>query len=528
MKIENITNKNVNRLPDVELQNLKLRFISIYDRHFADPGVEKAVGLIRETFYKQYAILRMEMKKRKIKFYEGVALDLDKEVNRLILQRLTLGLDVSNLSEITVMKSYVAISGAFIESPKTAKAIDVVVRNAEENRDERLEKKITMVLKAHTGKTPNFIYSPPGPDGSYIPVFDLVLIAREETRRVDMAKRAIRIEKGAIPFKDLGMAEEATAWVGAKETAKAEVEDLRQICAWYDSAKPDIKGSYKLPHHRMSDKKAVWRAVAAAMGALLGARGGVAIPDADRKGVYNHLVGHYKQFDKEVPELKKYDAEELEKAFPIEKPEETENTIRIPVGPDCEVTATITIDKGQGISALYCGKIKKIRTFLFDKRVKAWTMASARAWITEHAAKVEKALHDGIDEGEQGDIQKQAIFKIVKIDKKKQIVGGIVYEPDVEDTQGDYANKEEIEKAMYRFMEKYATNTKRIRINHMGKKYFFPIIECFQTELDTVKGGQMLKAGTWWLMIKVKNEAIWKDIATNKLTGFSMGGSAKA
>ena len=118
-------------------------------------------------------------------------------------------------------------------------------------------------------------------------------------------------------------------------------------------------------------------------------------------------------------------------------------------------------------------------------------------------------------------------FTITKIDKKQQIVGGVVYEPDEVDTQGDYADKKEIEKAMYRFMEKYATNTKRIRINHQGKKLFFPIVESFIPDHDTMKGDQALKAGTWWLMIKVTDEKIWNEIEKGTLTGFSMGGKAK-
>ncbi len=518
MRIENITQDNIKELPDVELRNLKIRFIGIYDRYFADPEMKKAVDLERQVFYSKYIVLRTEMKKRSIEFHEGVA--LDKEVNTRIFLKSVWGLDVPSLNEIPIVKSYAAISGTFIKSPKVAKSMDVVIRNTEKNRDERLEKKIAMELKAHTGKIPNFIYSPEGPDSSHIPVFDLVLKARDETKKINVAKKPIEKKK-------------------------------------------------------------------------------------------------------------------IKKAFPIEKPEETENTIRIPVGPDCEVTATITIDKGQGISALYCGKIKKIRTYLFDKRVKAWTMASARAWIKEHSEKVEKALGEGqgvggprqgvggaelcvcpecgheekhkrdepcnkikcpecgtpmkgkaqkirkkLTEAEQKDYDEESAlirenakkakyphkfeaakwtwpnghprcihcgeeemvdknnkslpcekpvtkFTIIKIDKKKQMAGGVVYEPDQVDTQGDYTDSKEIEKAMYRFMEKYATDTKRIKINHMGKRYFFPIVECFQAEQDTMKGGQLLKAGTWWLMIKIPNEKIWKDVESGKLTGFSMGGTAK-
>ena len=40
------------------------------------------------------------------------------------------------------------------------------------------------------------------------------------------------------------------------------------------------------------------------MGALLGARGGVAVPERDRRAVYEHLADHYREFDKEPPDFK--------------------------------------------------------------------------------------------------------------------------------------------------------------------------------------------------------------------------------
>lgn len=76
--------------------------------------------------------------------------------------------------------------------------------------------------------------------------------------------------------------------------------------AWAESMPPDTYGSLKLPHHRPSDGKVVWRGVAAAMAVLLGARGGVDIPDVDRSRVHGHLAAHYRQFDKEVPELRTF------------------------------------------------------------------------------------------------------------------------------------------------------------------------------------------------------------------------------
>jgi hypothetical protein len=79
------------------------------------------------------------------------------------------------------------------------------------------------------------------------------------------------------------------------------VEQLRRACAWFDESKPDVKASYKLPHH-LPDGTLVWRGVAAAMAALLGGRGGVDIPESQRRGVYEHLARHYGEFNREPPE----------------------------------------------------------------------------------------------------------------------------------------------------------------------------------------------------------------------------------
>ncbi len=225
-------------------------------------------------------------------------------------------------------------------------------------------------------------------------------------------------------------------------------------------------------------------------------------------------------------------AKELKKKeITIKKPEESEETIRLPVGPECEVTATLTISADEGIKALYCGKIKKIRTYLFDKKKKAWTMASAQAWVKAHTEKWVKEHTEKVEEISKKSMSKKkegTIFKIIKIDKVKRLAGGIVYEPNTEDTQGDLASKEEIEKMMHAFMKRYATDTKRIKINHKGKRYFFPIIEAFIPEKDIVKGGETISAGAFWLMIHISNDKIWDMVESKELEGFSMGGHSKA
>lgn len=125
-----------------------------------------------------------------------------------------------------------------------------------------------------------------------------------------LAMKGIKITelemKGAIPYADHGTAPEDAEWDGAKEVQACgdDFEKLKEICAWYDTEKPDVQASYKLPHHQADGLKAVWKGVAAAMSALMGGRGGVDLPEGDRKAVYDHLAAHYKEFGKDAPEYK--------------------------------------------------------------------------------------------------------------------------------------------------------------------------------------------------------------------------------
>jgi len=91
---------------------------------------------------------------------------------------------------------------------------------------------------------------------------------------------------------------------GSGEPDTINWEKYRRGFAWYDVENKETFGAYKLPHHEVinGELQVVWRGVAAAMAALMGARGGVDIPDDEWDSVYNHLAKHYAQFDKEPPE----------------------------------------------------------------------------------------------------------------------------------------------------------------------------------------------------------------------------------
>lgn len=104
---------------------------------------------------------------------------------------------------------------------------------------------------------------------------------------------------------DAGAAEgRVRSWAGGPDKEKIEWSKYRRAFAWYDSEDPENFAAYKLPHHDVIDGRlaVVWRGVAAAMGVVLGAHGGVDVPQSEHRGVYSHLARHYRQFEKEHPE----------------------------------------------------------------------------------------------------------------------------------------------------------------------------------------------------------------------------------
>jgi HK97 family phage prohead protease len=84
---------------------------------------------------------------------------------------------------------------------------------------------------------------------------------------------------------------------------------LRAAHAWREpGADPDAKSSYKFIHHVVAEGGQVGAAhltgCSAAIAVLNGGRGGANIPDADRRGVWNHVAAHLRAGDREPPALK--------------------------------------------------------------------------------------------------------------------------------------------------------------------------------------------------------------------------------
>ena len=140
--------------------------------------------------------------------------------------------------------------------------------------------------------------------------------------------------KAVVPFQDLQLADQARQWdsTAAKTRVREFTESdeeptaaYRKAFVWFDSAESNLFGAYKLPIADIIGGKmmAVPRGIIAAASALLGARGGVDIPDVDRPKAIRHLERYYAKMDLESPfkdkqffaatDVKEWDVRAIEK-----------------------------------------------------------------------------------------------------------------------------------------------------------------------------------------------------------------------
>jgi hypothetical protein len=118
-------------------------------------------------------------------------------------------------------------------------------------------------------------------------------------------------------------------------------------------------------------------------------------------------------------------------------------------------------------------------------------------------------------------IEIEHITSIKKIDTDKQIVWGIVYEPDTVDSQSDFASAEEIEKMAHLFLEEY----NQIGLMHeelLGKGA--RVVESYLAPENFILGDGKVKKGAWIMATHVIDSDIWQRIKKGELTAYSIGG----
>jgi len=129
-----------------------------------------------------------------------------------------------------------------------------------------------------------------------------------------------------------------------------------------------------------------------------------------------------------------------------------------------------------------------------------------------------------ITKADDGQANFSSIGKILKVDDTTHYVTGIVYEPLVEDAQGNFMTEDEIRKASYWF----AKNGDKVDIQHSFEAVDgVTVVENYIAPCDMTVGDTPVIKGTWLMTVEVKNADVWKKVQKGEVTGFSMGGMGK-
>lgn len=156
-----------------------------------------------------------------------------------------------------------------------------------------------------------------------------------------------------------------------------------------------------------------------------------------------------------------------------------------------------------------------------NKIAKSFAISDAKIVFVSLVDKAANKREFLITKSEGNKAEFQTYGRIVKTDAEKHFVTGVVYEPLVEDTDGNYMTEEEITKAAHWFMK----NAGDADIQHCFEKADgVEVVESYVAKCDMEIEGQQIKKGTWLMTMEVSDDEVWGQIEKGEITGFSMGG----
>lgn len=155
------------------------------------------------------------------------------------------------------------------------------------------------------------------------------------------------------------------------------------------------------------------------------------------------------------------------------------------------------------------------------KVAKAYAITDAKINFVSLVDKAANKKRFLITKSEDGAANFATFGRILKADADSHFVTGIVYEPMVEDSQGNYMTEEEITKAAYWF----AKNGNQVDLQHCFEKCDgAAVVESYVAKCDMEIEGESIKKGTWLMTMEISDPDVWDSIQKGNITGFSMGG----
>ena len=152
------------------------------------------------------------------------------------------------------------------------------------------------------------------------------------------------------------------------------------------------------------------------------------------------------------------------------------------------------------------------------------------SYVGEKKRKRKKADDDA--EPADDSVLRGEFLPVQKNGKMKQLVYGVVLEPNVMDSQDDFMLPHHVEKAAHEYMKRIVrgkASVMKLQHREQGFKKTQPSIvpvESFIAPVDfNLDSHEIVKKGSWVLVAKVEDDALWQDFLDGKYTGFSIGGT---
>lgn len=108
-------------------------------------------------------------------------------------------------------------------------------------------------------------------------------------------------------------------------------------------------------------------------------------------------------------------------------------------------------------------------------------------------------------------------------DDAKRIVYGVIMQPDVLDSHGEWENAEDIEVAAHR----YLAESRKHDIQHAEESVAVVPVESFIAPTDMEYAGRPVLKGSWVMAVRVDDDEVWSQVIKGELTGFSIGGTGE-
>ena len=109
---------------------------------------------------------------------------------------------------------------------------------------------------------------------------------------------------------------------------------------------------------------------------------------------------------------------------------------------------------------------------------------------------------------------------IFKADEERRLVYGVISESDMVDAQGDVMSARTIEDMAH----DYLIRSRKFDERHNWKAVAATLVESWIVREDTYLFGQLVKAVSWVIGVKVFDDMIWQKIKSGVYKAFSIGG----